>query len=86
MPKDAKKPKKLPPELLEASKKINIDEIVGSLAHDKIILQNNETLNDSDKIKALRAAAKIGKAALARGDFKVFQESVELAASLLEDF
>ena len=60
--------------------------MVGSSAHDKIVLQNNKALNDDDKIKALRAAAKIGKAALTRGDFKVFQESVELAASLLEDF
>jgi hypothetical protein len=39
---------------------------------------------DSAKIKALRAAAKIGAEALRRGDFKEFDDAVELAVHLLE--
>jgi hypothetical protein len=86
MTEDTKAQKTLTSDVMQTSGKIKIDEIVGSSAHDKIMLAKSESLSDCDKIKALRAAAEIGKSALSRGDFKEFKDSVELAAKLIDDF
>jgi hypothetical protein len=53
-------------------------------AHDKIIVPDLDWGEDAELIKELRAAAKIGTDALERGDFKEFENAVELAAHLLK--
>ena len=70
--------------LLDAANHRKDGGALNDAALEKIIAPELGAGDDAVKLEALRAAAKIGTDALERGDFKEFDNAVELAAHLLK--
>src|SRR5208337_2837579 len=70
--------------LLDASKDMKDGGVFNDAGLEKIIVPELGAGDDAAKLEALRAAAKTGTDALERGDFKEFEDAVELAAHLFK--